>query len=171
MSTAATSADFVITRVFDAPRDLVWEVFTEAGHLKHWWGPKGCSVFHAQVDLRPGGVYLYGLAMAGGAEVWGKISYREIAAPERMTMIVSFSDRNGGVTRHPMAPVWPLQWASEIVFEAVGSKTKVTLRSSPAGQTTPEERAAFDSGRDSLRGGWSGCFDALDGYLAGLRKT
>jgi uncharacterized protein YndB with AHSA1/START domain len=171
MSTAAvTSTDFVISRVFDAPRDLVWKAFTDAEYLKHWWGPKGSEVFHAQVDLRPGGAYLYGLLM-GGAEVWGKITYREIAAPKRLTMIVSFSDENGGVTRHPMAPVWPLQWFSEIVFEDLGGKTKVILRSSPLEQTTPEEREAFDGAHNSMRGGWGGSFDVLDGYLAGLRKN
>lgn len=169
--TAVTaSRDFVISRVFDAPRDLVWKVFTEAEHLKHWWGPKGSEVFHAQVNLRPGGVYLYGLTM-GGADVWGKITYREIAAPKRMTMIVSFSDENGGVTRHPMAPVWPLQWFSEIIFEDIGNKTKLTLRSSPVEQTPREEREAFDAAHDNLRGGWGGSFDVLAGYLAGLRKN
>lgn len=167
----ATSADFVLSRVFDAPRDLVWKVFTEAEHLKHWWGPKGSEIFHAQVDLRPGGAYLYGLTMADGAEVWGKITYREIAAPGRMTMIVSFSDKNGGVTRHPMAPVWPLQWTSELVFEDLGNKTKVTLRSSPVERTPREEREVFDASHHKLRGGWGGSFDVLDGYLAGLRKS
>lgn len=172
MSTAAAiSPDFVISRVFEAPRDLVWKIFTDENHMKHWWGPKGAKVFHSKIDLRPGGTYLYGLTMPDGAKVWGKFTYREIVAPERMTVMVSFSDENGGVTRHPMVPVWPLQWLSELTFEDLGNRTKLTLRSSLVGQTTPEERTAFDAAHDSMRGGWGGSFDVLDGYLAGLRKN
>jgi uncharacterized protein YndB with AHSA1/START domain len=58
-SNAAPSAcrEFVITRTFDAPRDLVWRAFTEAEHLKHWWGPKGFKMLSCKLDLRPGGIF------------------------------------------------------------------------------------------------------------------
>ena len=55
---ATQNADFVISRVFDAPRDLVWKAFTEPERMKEWWGPKGCTVIASKMDLRPGGTYL-----------------------------------------------------------------------------------------------------------------
>jgi uncharacterized protein YndB with AHSA1/START domain len=55
--TAAESARLVVTRVFDAPRDLVWKAVTEAGRLMHWWGPKGFTTLDCKVDLRPGGLF------------------------------------------------------------------------------------------------------------------
>ena len=52
---AGQSPDFVISRVFDAPRELVWKCFTEPERMKHWWGPKGFKVIASKMDLRPGG--------------------------------------------------------------------------------------------------------------------
>ena len=99
-----TSKPFILTRTFDAPRKLVWEVMTQAEHLKHWMGPTG-QLTHATVDLRPGGVFHYGMAMPDGTTMWGKWTFKEIVPPEKLVVLVSFSDENKGETRHPMAPV------------------------------------------------------------------
>ncbi len=69
---------FVISRTFDAPRELVWKAFTEPERLKQWWGPKGFKVQFSQMDFRPGGVYHYCLRSPDGKEIWGKFSYRQI---------------------------------------------------------------------------------------------
>ena len=58
--------EFVISRVFDAPRDLVWQSFTQAEHLKHWWGPKGFKMLSCKLDLRPGGIFHYGMRAPNG---------------------------------------------------------------------------------------------------------
>src|SRR5215471_11703282 len=99
---------FIITRVFDAPRELVWQAHTELEHLKHWWGPKGFTWMGGKIDLRPGGVFHYGLRSPDGQAMWGKFIFREIVAPERLVFIVSFSDEKEGVTHHPLSPTWPL---------------------------------------------------------------
>ncbi|MBI3597425.1 MAG: SRPBCC domain-containing protein [Nitrospirae bacterium] len=52
----STDWEFVISRTFDAPRDLVWKAFTDPERMKHWWGPKGFTVRVAKMDFRPGGV-------------------------------------------------------------------------------------------------------------------
>jgi uncharacterized protein YndB with AHSA1/START domain len=52
---AVSNQDFVITRIFDAPRDLVWKAFTDPERMKQWWGPKGLTVIAAKMDLRPAG--------------------------------------------------------------------------------------------------------------------
>jgi uncharacterized protein YndB with AHSA1/START domain len=61
MNTQTQSADFVIAREFDAPRDMVWKAFTEPERMKQWWGPKGFTIVAAKMNLRPGGTYHYGM--------------------------------------------------------------------------------------------------------------
>jgi uncharacterized protein YndB with AHSA1/START domain len=169
MNAAATattqSSDFVLERVFDAPRQLVWECFTKPERMKEWWGPKGVKVVKAQMDLRPGGTYHYGMQAPDSPVMWGKFVFREIRPPDRMVFINSFSDEAGDITRHPMAPTWPLEMLSIFAFEdAPGGKTRVTIRWSPH-NATAEERATFDAGHDSMNKGWGGSLEELDAYL------
>jgi uncharacterized protein YndB with AHSA1/START domain len=115
-------SDFVISRVLNAPRDLVWKAFTEAERMKQWWGPKGFTVFHSNMDLRPGGTYHYGLKAPDGTPMWGKFVFREIVPPERMVFISSFSDEAGGTTRHPLHMSWPLQIAVDLHLRRVAGR-------------------------------------------------
>ena len=95
-------------------------------------GPEGRQGLAAKMDLRVGGTYLYGMETPDGKTMWGKFVYREIAPPEKLVFINSFSDETGGLTRHPMAPTWPLQMLSTFTFEEQpGGKTKFTVRWSP----------------------------------------
>jgi uncharacterized protein YndB with AHSA1/START domain len=163
---AATGADFVMSRVFDAPRDLVWKCFTDPEHLKHWWGPKGVKVVKSEMDLRPGGTYHYAMQVPGGLVMWGKQVYREITPKDRLVFVNSFSDENGGLTRHPMAPTWPIETMSIFTFEdQPGNKTKFTVRWCPH-NATEEERKTFDAGHASMTQGWSGTMEQLEAYLA-----
>jgi uncharacterized protein YndB with AHSA1/START domain len=162
------AGDFVISREFDAPRELVFKAYTEADRLAQWWGPKGFTMESCKVDLRPGGTFLYGMRGPDGSEMWGKFVYREIAPPERMVFIVSFSDENGGVTRHPMAPTWPREMLNTLTLTERNGKTTVTLRVA-AYAATEEERATFKAGHTSMQGGFGGTFDKLDAYLAGAK--
>jgi uncharacterized protein YndB with AHSA1/START domain len=166
MSTATQSTDFVITRVFDAPRDMVWKAFTDPEHMKHWWGPKGSTVLVSKMDLRVGGSYLGSLRDTSGNVMWGKFVYREIMPPQRLVWEHSFSDENGGLTRHPLAPNWPLKLLTTVTFaEPRPGQTEVTLRWSPL-DATDEERKTFAAAHDGMRGGWGGSFDQLAAYLA-----
>ena len=163
---AGASKDFVITRVFDAPRELVWKAFTDPKRMKEWWGPKGAKVLHAKMDLKPGGTYHYGMQMPDGAAIWGKFTFRQIVPHERLVFINTFSDEDGGITRHPMAPSWPMLMHSTFTFEdEPGGKTKVTIRWQ-AYQASPEEQATFDAGHGSMQQGWTGTLDKLTAYLA-----
>ncbi|MGQ0655672.1 MAG: SRPBCC family protein [Betaproteobacteria bacterium] len=156
---------FEITRVVDAPRERVWKAWTEAERLKQWWGPKGFKVHTCKVDLRPAGVFLYGMESPDGADMWGKFVDRKIEAPRRLEFIVSFSDPKGGVTRHPWSPGWPLEILSTVSFEEQGpGKTRVTVQWSPH-NATEEERKTFDEGRASMQQGWGGTFDQFADYL------
>jgi uncharacterized protein YndB with AHSA1/START domain len=170
MSTAAASTptdrDFVITRVVNAPRDLVWKSWTEVERLKEWWGPKGATVFFATLALKPGGAFHYGMRTADGMTIWGKFVFREISAPHTLVFLSSFSDEQGGVTRAPFFDgQWPMQLLSTITFAERDGKTEVTVRWAPS-DATEAERAMFASQFDSMNGGWGGTLEQLNAYLA-----
>jgi uncharacterized protein YndB with AHSA1/START domain len=98
----------------------------------------------------------------------GKMAYRKITPQDRIVFINSFSDEDGGVTRHPMAPNWPMQKLSIFIFEDMpGGKTKFTIHWSPY-EVTPEEQTLFDSeqSRISMTNGWTGTLDKLEAHLA-----
>jgi uncharacterized protein YndB with AHSA1/START domain len=159
------SEDFVISRVFDAPRELVWKCFTDPEHMNQWWGPKGATVTQGKMDLRPGGVFHYRLEIADGTEIWGKMVYREINPRDRIVFINAFSDEAGGTTHHPMAPDWPLEMLTIFTFEDVGGgKTRFTVRQS-SHNASEQGRRTFDASHDSLRQGWGGTLDKLAAYL------
>jgi uncharacterized protein YndB with AHSA1/START domain len=163
------SADFVIARVLDAPRAAVWQAFTDPERLKEWWGPKDFTVFASRMDLRPGGTYHYGLKAPDGTPMWGKFVFREIVPRERMVFVSSFSDEAGGVTRHPLAPSWPLEIFSTFTFaDEPGGKTLVTIHWR-ALDATAEEQKTFDGGHESMRQGWTGTLDQLVAYLGSAR--
>ena len=164
--TQTNVGDFVATRIVAAPRDLVWKSWTEVDRMKQWWGPKGFKVFHATLDLRPGGTFHYGMKSPDGHDMWGKFVFREITPPSRLVLMSSFSDPQGDITRAPFPGLqWPLRMLSIITFAELGVKTEVSVRWSPH-EATAEEQATFDGMHDSMRQGWGGTFDQLADYLA-----
>jgi uncharacterized protein YndB with AHSA1/START domain len=97
--------------------------------------------------------------------MWGKFVYREIAAPGRIVLVNSFSDEKGGVSRHPMAPTWPIEMLSTTTLTEESGQTKITIEWVPL-NPTDEERRTFDGAHDGMKQGWSGTFEQLDAYLA-----
>jgi len=157
--------EFVITRTFDAPRDLVWKAWTEVAHLRKWFGPTGATISAATMNFKPGGTFHYCMRTAAGVEMWGKWTFREIVVPEKLVLISVFSDKDGGITRHPMAPDWPRETLSTTTFTENGGKTSVTLRWA-AHNATDIERKTFDAGHAGMTQGWGGTFAQLEQYLA-----
>jgi uncharacterized protein YndB with AHSA1/START domain len=132
-------------------------------------GPKGFKVIAVKIDLRVGGTYHYGMESPGGKAMWGKFVYREVVPQERMLFINSFADEKGGVTRHPMAPNWPLEMLSMFTFEDLGGgKTRFTVKWSPH-NASEEERKTFDGAHDGMTQGWTGTMEQLEAYLAKTR--
>ena len=159
------AGEFVLSRLVDAPRERVWAAWTEPERMRRWFGPKGLKTVSAEMDLRPGGLYHYGMRTPDGQQMWGKWIFREIAKPERLVFVQSFSDENRGVTRHPMNANWPLQTLATVLFADFGSKTLITLKWAPL-DATDAERKTFDENRDGMNKGWGGTFEQLDAYLA-----
>lgn len=156
---------FTYSRVVDAPRKLVFLVHTDPVHLAKWMGPGGARIVRAEMDLRPGGTYHYGLRTAEGVEMWGLQQYLEIVPNEKIVHIQSFSDPDRGLARHPMAPTWPVYMHATTLFEDVeGGKTRVTITWMPH-EADDVAIATFDGARPSMTGGFGGMFDTLDRYL------
>jgi len=133
--------EIIITRVVDAPRELVWEVWTDPRHVARWWGPNG---FTTTIE-------------------------KMIAPPEKRVVLLSVSDAHGGVTRHPLSAHWPLETRSTVTLAEHDGRTTLTLRWAPHAATA-EERQAFDASHDGMRQAWTGTLDQLDAYLAEPRK-
>lgn len=157
--------EFVISRTFDAPRDLVFKAWTEADRLARWFGPPGATATPARLDLRPGGDFHYSMGTPDGKRMWGRWVFREVVPPERLVFAFSFSDESGGVTRHPFAPDWPTEVLSTVTFAEHGGKTTLTMRAVPI-DASVSERNAFEAGRESMQKGWAGTLDQLATYLA-----
>lgn len=160
-----TTPKFVISRSFSAPLDRVWKAWTEPEQMAQWWGPKGFDADVKTLDLKSGGMFHYRLLSPQGQEMWGRMIFREVVPKQRLVFINSFSDPAGGLTRHPMAPDWPLQMHTTITFDEVDGKTTVTVEWVPY-EASESESEAFDKGRESMQAGWSGTFEKLEGHLA-----
>jgi uncharacterized protein YndB with AHSA1/START domain len=158
-------APFSISRIFKAPRELVFELHTEAAHLEKWWSPTGFKAIHSSIDFRVGGAYLYGNQGPDGVQIWGKHVFQEIVPNERLTYIQSFSDKDAGTTRHPMSATWPLEMLATAVFEDVDdANTKVTLTWQPW-NSDEIGNATFDAARSGMDQGIGGTFAKLEAYL------
>jgi uncharacterized protein YndB with AHSA1/START domain len=139
----------VLTRIFDAPRSLVFNAWTEPEHLMRWWGPRGYSTTVSEMDLRPGGAYRFRMLSPEGVVHWWHGVIREIARPERIVWTCMVDDTDGrSISAETLLTV---------TFEDQGGKTRLTLH-----------QGVFESvtGRDGHRGGWTSAFDRLAEFLA-----
>ncbi len=89
--------DIIITRMFDAPREIVWKAWTDPELTKRWWGPKNFTAPVIRIDLRVGGKYLNCMRGPDGKDYWSTGIYREIVPRERLVMTDSFADEKGNV--------------------------------------------------------------------------
>jgi uncharacterized protein YndB with AHSA1/START domain len=93
--TTPTDREIVLTRVFDAPRTMVFDAFTKPELLKRWFGPRGWSLVVCEVDLRVGGGFRFVLRSPKGTEMGMRGVYREIVPPERSVHMESFDEYPG----------------------------------------------------------------------------
>ena len=163
----AVEPEFVISRVFEASRELVWRACSEPEHMMRWWGPKGCAMRAASMDFRPGGIFHYCLRVVNGTDMWGKFVYRLIEPPLKIVFVNSFSDESAGVSRHPMVPSWPLELLTTFTLAWDQKKTTVTVKWSPLSPTA-RERETFEEATPLMQQGWTGTFDQLAAYLPGI---
>jgi uncharacterized protein YndB with AHSA1/START domain len=104
------------TRVFDAPRELVFSVWTDPKHLAQWWGPYGFTTTTSSFDMRPGGVWRFVMHGPDGRDYQNQITFEEIVPPERI------------VYRHGGEAAEPVRFSTTVTFEDIGGKTRITMR-------------------------------------------
>ena len=116
-ATDAADREIVATRLFDAPRELVFEAWTKPKHIPHWWGPKGFATTVHEMDVRPGGVWRLTMRGPDGRDYKNRIVFIDVAKPERL------------VYKHEPEPgSEPVSFQSTVTFVERGDKTEVTVR-------------------------------------------
>jgi uncharacterized protein YndB with AHSA1/START domain len=142
--------DLVVTRVFDAPRRLVFRAWTDPELAVHWWGPQGFTSISCEMDVRPGGKWRRSMLSPEGSLHCARGVYREIVAPERLVFTYAWEDAEGRPGHETLVSV---------IFVERGGQTELTLR-----------QAVFETAtaRDSHRGGWTSCLERFAEYLATL---
>ena len=154
---AKNTEEFVITRIFDAPRELVWKAWTDPEYVKRWWGPKDFTAPVCKIDLRVGGKYLFCMRSPDGKDYWSTGVYREIVPLERIVSTDSFADEKGNVvpaSHYGMSPDWPRELLITVTFEEYDAKTKLTLKHSGIADISTADR-------DNMQQGWNESFDKL----------
>ncbi len=138
----------VLTRLFDAPRALVFRAWTRPEHLVRWWGPKGFTTPSCEMDVRPGGAFRILMRSPEGTDHRLRGVYREIVEPERLVFTWAWEDEDGNPGHETVVTV---------TLAEQGARTELTLH-----------QAVFESvtARDSHRGGWTECLERLAEYLA-----
>jgi uncharacterized protein YndB with AHSA1/START domain len=156
---------FTIERVFAVSQERLFEACSDLEQKKKWFAPKGMSVIAAKQDFKPGGTYHYGLATGQGQDMWGLARFKEIKPHSRIVYSQHFSDKDGGVTRHPMAPTWPLEMIATFDFTPEDdNQTRLKISWVYAG-VDDAEAATFHASHDGMCGGWTATLDALQTYL------
>jgi uncharacterized protein YndB with AHSA1/START domain len=147
--------ELVITRVFDAPRGLVWKAWTEPESLTRWWGPKDFTAPFCKIDLRVGGRYLNCMRSPEGKDYWSTGVYREIVPLERIVCTDSFADEDGNVvpaTHYGMSADFPLEMRVTVTFEDHEGGTRLILKHAglPSGEDFDDCRAGWNESLDKL---------------------
>jgi uncharacterized protein YndB with AHSA1/START domain len=158
---------FVINRAYDATPERLYALWTTPEHLRRWLPPVGFLMDWNVVDLRPGGTSSY--SMSGpGLTLYGEITYVSMESPRRLVYVQRFLDKEGRISRHPLAPVWPEAMRTTVRFEEEEpGRARVTVLWEPEGSATVEEVAAFLQERPGMTVGWTGSLDKLEELLAG----
>jgi len=128
-----------MTRIFDAPRERVFEAWTRAEHLGNWYAPKGFAITDCAADPRPGGVFRMRWRAPWGGTYSVRGEYREVLPPERVVIACTLEDEQRASS---------LEEIIEVDFEQTGSRTKLLLNSTARGKgaQAPRMLAALDEG-------------------------
>jgi len=146
-SAPADTADreIVITRVFDAPRELVWQAWTDPRHVVHWWGPTGFTTTIEKMDVRPGGVWKHVMHGPDGTNYPNSSVFKEVVKPERIVF-----SHGGGKAGGP-----GVHFTATWTFEALAvNKTRVTIHmvfdSAADRDVVVKEYGAIEGGKQTL---------------------
>ena len=147
---AATSSanEVLITRTFDAPRALVFRMWTEPKHMARWWGPRGYTTHSIEIDVRVGGAIRLCMRASDGHDIWVNGVIRDLVAPERLVFTA-------------MNEIDRIETTISVTFAEVDGKTRLTMHQTFAKPATEIARGA--------KQGWNSSFDRLVEYLTEAR--
>ena len=134
----------VNVRLLDAPRSLVWRVWTDPKHITHWWGPRGFSTTTITMDLRPGGVWRFVMHGPDGTDYGNRVTFLQVEEPERLVFRHEGTDE---ATKE-------ITFITTVTFAAKGEQTEVTLSaefpSAALRDHVAEKYGAVEGGRQTL---------------------
>ena len=142
----------VVTRVFDAPRALVFKAWTEPKHLAQWWGPQGFTNPVCEVDVRPGGAIRIVMRGPDGVEYPMRGTFREVSEAERLVFTAVAEDAQGNRL---------LEAVTTVTFAEQGGKTKLTLHARAVALV-----AAAAPMLEGMQAGWTQSLERLDALVA-----
>jgi uncharacterized protein YndB with AHSA1/START domain len=150
VTTTPSDTEIVMTRTFDAPRDLVFEAHTSCEHMSNWWGPRKYEVTECDIDFRPGGTWKIVHRAPGERQITFYGEYLEIVAPERIVWTFNFDDTTGGPETY--------------TFEEHDGRTTITSRAEFPSKEVRD--MVLESGMES---GAIETYERLDEYLEVLK--
>ena len=157
---------YVLERVFDAPRELVWKAWTDPKLLPRWYGPKVETIIH-RLEVKPGGLWLNEMKW-GETSNYQRAEYTEVTPPERLVMLQSNTDADWNVAPNPMMADWPRVLLTTVTFEEDGAQTRMRLTWVPH-EASEAEVACFAAALEGLDKGWAAGMELLAELLAELQ--
>lgn len=159
-----------IVREFNAPRQLVFDAWTQVKHLNNWMFPMpGCKCEFVSADIIKGGSSLHKITMPNNHEMWLLTKYEEVVPPERLVFLQYFSNEQGDVLPMPHIPDWPKDMLATLHFEELAAdRTKLTFIWEPRNPTVVELNA-FESTRSEHGKGWGAGLDQLHSYIESMK--
>jgi uncharacterized protein YndB with AHSA1/START domain len=133
-SVVAETSELVIERVFDAPRERVWEVFTKPEHIQKWWGPIPFTAPVIELDLRAGGAFRFAMRSPDGHDYWNAGTVREVTPPEKLVIDMYFANEKGeqvSPSTYGFPEGSPSLQVTTFLFRAEGPRTRLTVRQGP----------------------------------------
>jgi len=144
--------ELTLTRVFDAPRELVWKMWTDPKHMAQWWGPHGFTNPVCEMDVRVGGAIRIDMRSPDGIVYPMTGTFREIVAPERLVFTAVAEDHDGNAL---------LESLTTVTFERVGQKTKLTVHAQAIGLAPVAVQMLA-----GMEAGWTQSLERLTALLA-----
>ena len=157
---------YVLEREFDAPRELVWQTWTDPELLPRWYGPGVETIVH-HLEVKPGGLWLDEMRMGGGSH-YERVEYTEVTPPERLVWLHSVCDADWNVTVNPMMPDWPRVLLTTVTFQEDGGRTRLRLTWAPH-EASDAEVASFAGAMGGLDRGWGAGMDLIAELLAEMQ--
>jgi len=159
--------EYILDRLFEAPREMVWRAWTDPELLHRWYGPNIETVIH-KFDLKPGGSWLNEMKM-GDNSMFSKVVFQEVTQPEKLVWHhYSSTDSDWNITSNPMMPDWPRILLTTVTFEDMGDKTNVRLTWVPI-EATDAEIACFATTMAGMDKGWGSGYALLDEMFVELQ--